>query len=147
MTKPTLIFTPGAWHTPEVFGTVISKLEAVGYKCIALSLLAAGHEPPVKSLQPDIAAIHGAVFKEIQENGNDVMMVPHSWSGTVVSGALDGLSKAERERKGEKGGVVKLAYITAFVPPEGVSLLDAYGSPPDWYDVKLSRLHPLLDLN
>jgi hypothetical protein len=147
MTKPTLIFTPGAWHSPEVFETVISKLEAVGYKCIALSLIATGHEPAVTSLQPDIAAIHGAVFKEIHENGNDIMMVPHSWSGTVVGGALDGLSKAERERKGEKGGVVKLAYISAFVPPEGVGLIDAYGPPPDWHDVKVGGSHPLFDSN
>jgi hypothetical protein len=97
MAKPTLIFTPGAWHTPEVFNTVIAKLEAEGYKCITLSLMAVGHEPPVKTLEPDIAAIHEAVFKEIHENESDIMMVSHSWSGIVVSGALEGLSKAERE--------------------------------------------------
>jgi len=137
MTKPTFIFTPGAWHSPDVFSTVTSKLESHGYKCIGHPLIAVGHEPAVQSLKPDMAAIHGAVFAEVHEKGNDVIMVPHSWSGIVASAALDGLGKEEREKDGEKGGVVRLAYICAFVPMEGVSLIQAFGGEaPPWYDVK-----------
>ncbi|KAK2746616.1 hypothetical protein FQN55_005604 [Onygenales sp. PD_40] len=134
MAKPTLIFTPGAWHSPECFGAVISKLEPLGYKCIGVSLKAVGHEPPVQTLQPDIDGLNAAVLDELQQ-GNDVMVVPHSWSGTVVTGALEGLGKADRERAGEKNGVVKLAYIAAFMPFEGVSLSQAMGGkPPEWWD-------------
>jgi pimeloyl-ACP methyl ester carboxylesterase len=92
-----------------------------------------------------MAALHGAVFEEVHERGNDVIMVPHSWSGIVASGAVDGLGKEEREKNGEKGGVVKLAYISAFVPMEGVSLTQAFGGEPSWYDVKVySYLVPIL---
>jgi len=137
MAKPTLIFTAGAWHTPEVFTSVIIKLRSHGYKCVAIPLQAVGHEPAVQSLLPDIATIHGAVFSEIHEEGNDVVMVAHSWSGTVVGGSLEGLGKVEREKAGEKGGVMRLAYVSAFVPSERVSLIEAFGgTPPDWYDVK-----------
>lgn len=39
-----------------------------------------------------------------------------------------------------------LAYISAFVPLEGVSLIDAFGGEaPDWYDVKVGGLRPLFD--
>ena len=55
-----------------------------------------------------------------------------------MSAALDGLSKVERGKEGKKGGVVKLAYISAFVPFEGVSLLAAFGGAvPEWWDVKV----------
>jgi pimeloyl-ACP methyl ester carboxylesterase len=138
MAKPILFFTPGAWHTPEVFTTVITKLQSHGYKCIAHPLIAVGHSPAVQSLKPDLAAIHGAVFDEIHEHGNEVIMVAHSWSGIVASGALEGLSKAERELEGERGGVTRLVFVSAFVPLEGVSLIQAFGGEkPDWYDVKV----------
>lgn len=138
-TKPVIIFTPGAWHTPEFFSEVFSKLEPLGYKCIGQSLLAVGHEPAVKDLQPDIDAIHKLVSDET-DAGNDVVMVAHSWSGIIVSGALDGLGKAERQKEGKKGGVIRIAYISAFVPAEGVSLITAFGgTPPEWYDVKVCR--------
>ncbi|KAI9743528.1 MAG: hypothetical protein M1818_002842 [Claussenomyces sp. TS43310] len=136
MSKPVLIFTPGAWHSPEVFGIVISKLTALGYRCIALPLLAVGQKPAVRDLQPDIAAVREAVLRE-SDAGNDVMMVAHSWSGIVVADALEGLSKAEREKNGGKGGVVKLAFMCAFVPSEHVSLIDAFGGQiPEFYDIK-----------
>jgi hypothetical protein len=141
MKKPTLIFTAGAWHSPEVFSVVMAKLEALGYRCIGIPLKAVGHEPAVQTLLPDMATIHGAVFEEIHDRGNDVMMVSHSWSGIVVSGALDGLGKEERERGGEKGGLVKLAFVAAFIPLEGVSLIQAFGGQiPDWYEVKVRRV-------
>lgn len=139
MAKPTLFFTAGAWHTPEVFSTVISKLEVLGYKCIGFPLIAVGHEPAVQTINPDLAAIHGAVFQEVHENRNDVVMVAHGWSGIVGSGAVEGLGKEEREREGEKGGVVRMAYISAFIPLEGVSFMEAFGGqPPPWYEIRVS---------
>jgi hypothetical protein len=38
-----------------------------------------------------------------------------------------GLGKAEREKEGKKGGVVKIAYMSAFIPEENVSLMAAFG--------------------
>ena len=137
-TKPVLIFTPGAWHTVEFFSEAFSKLEPLGYRCVGHSLLAVGHEPAVKDLQPDIDATHKLVSDEA-DAGNDVVMVPHSWSGIVVSASLDGLGKVERQKEGKKGGVIRIAYMSAFIPPEGVSLIDALGGViPEWYNVKVS---------
>jgi pimeloyl-ACP methyl ester carboxylesterase len=140
-TKPVLIFIPGAWHTPEFFSEVFSKLEPLGYKCIGYSLFAVGHEPAVKDLQPDIDAVHKLVSDE-SDAGNDVVIVAHSWGGIMVSGALDGLSKIERQKEGKKGGVVRIAYMTSFVLTEGVSLIAAFGGQPEWYDVKVCHGFP-----
>ena len=132
MSKPTIVFIPGAWHTPEPFKVIIAKLSILGYKCIPLSLQAAGHEPAVLDLQPDIDIVHRTVQDEVDQ-GHLVVVVAHSWGGIIAGGALDGLSKTEREKSGRKGGVVKLAYMCAFIPPEGVSLATALGgADPEW---------------
>jgi len=141
MPRPTLIFVPGAWHTPEVFTAVISRLEPLGYKCIGHSNPAVAHKPAVKDLQPDITALREAVLKEI-DSGNDVVVVSHSWSGIVAGSALDGLGKSHREERGEKGGVVRIVFMCAFVAMEGVSLFDSIGrTPSDLWDVKEPWLH------
>jgi hypothetical protein len=136
MSKPTLIFVPGAWHTPEVFKTIINKLSAHGYRCIPVPLSAAGYEPAVSDLQPDINTVHRIVHSEVDQ-GHDVVVVAHSWGGIVAGGALDGLGKTERENDGLRGGVVKLAYICAFIPPEGVSLAMALGEKDPEWDIKV----------
>jgi surfactin synthase thioesterase subunit len=137
MSKPSLIFLPGAWHSPEVFDTLISKLSAHGYTFKALPLQAVIQNPAVKDLQPDINALRSAVLKEA-DAGNDVMVIGHSWGSIIVCGGLEGLSKEGRMKQGMEGGVVKLAFLTGFVPPENVSLIQAFGgSPPEWYDVKV----------
>ena len=97
-----------------------------------------GRDPPVQSLDDDIAAVREAILKEF-EVGKHVMVVSHSWSGLPVSSALVGMGKKERETNGEKGGVVKIAYIAAFVVPKGISLLDALNHEiPEWWIIKVS---------
>jgi hypothetical protein len=143
MSKPVLVFIPGAWHSPEGFETIISKLTPLGYKCIALPLQAVVKQPAVKDLQPDINALREVVMKE-SDAGNDIVVVGHSWGGIVVTGALDGLGKVQREQEGKSGGVFKIAYLCAFTPLENVSLIDTQGGQiPDFYDVKVEPNSPL----
>lgn len=44
---------------------------------------------------------------------------------------LDGLSRVEREKEGDKSAVTKLAFVAAFLVEEGVSLDMAVGGRPD----------------
>ena len=75
--------------------------------------------------------------------GNDIVVVGHSWGGIVVTGALDGLGKVQREQEGKSGGVFKIAYLCAFAPLENVSLIDAQGGQIlDFYDVKVEPNSP-----
>lgn len=85
------------------------------------------------SLDEDIEAVRTTVLKEL-DAGNDVIINAHSWAGLPVNSALDGLSKAERERDGKKGAVLKLTFVSSFVLPEETSLLDTIGGvePDSW---------------
>ena len=132
MPKPTIVFCHGAWHNPSFFGKVISILEPIGYKCVTFSFPGTGNVPAVQSLDDDIAAVRAAVLKEI-DTGSDVIVSAHSWGGVPACSALDGLSKAERQRDGKVGGVVRLAFVTSFILPEDTSVSDVLGGPlPIW---------------
>ena len=56
-----------------------------------------------------------------------MILVAHSYGGIPAGGAAYGLSKYAREKDGRKGGIVGLVYMSAFVVPEGLSLLDYFG--------------------
>ncbi|KAH7117950.1 Alpha/beta hydrolase fold-1 [Dendryphion nanum] len=136
MTKPQIVLIPGAWHTSEAFGTIITKLEGHGYTIHTRQMPAVGNTTPPKDLTEDIEAIRELVTKAIG-NGEDVLAVPHSWAGIPASSALVGYGKKQREEKGDKGGVTRLAFLCAFVVPEGVSLFNACQDQiPPWYHVE-----------
>ncbi|KAJ5681902.1 alpha/beta-hydrolase [Penicillium maclennaniae] len=105
MSKPTFIFAPGAWYPPTAFNPLIEKLD--DYTCHTVAFPSIQQSTTVQDLQPDIDSVR-----------------------TIVNG----LSKTEREKKGKKGGVVKLVFIAAFIPQIGESLISAFGgTPPPWY--------------
>jgi hypothetical protein len=139
MSKPQIVLIPGAWHTPEAFSLIISKLESHGYvvHCSQLPSVDPNPSDPLTDLTKDITVVRDLVTKAIGD-GNDVVVAPHSWSGIVAGSALTGMGKKEREAKGEKGGVVRTAYMCAFMAPEGVSLMDSLqGQIPEWWYVEV----------
>ena len=138
MSKPTFILAPGAWYPPTAFNPLIEKLG--DYTCHTVAFPSIQQATTVQDLQPDIKSVRTLVESEAAA-GHDVIMVVHSWAGLPVCGALDGLSKAEREKDGKQGGVIKLVFLAAFLPQVGESLISAFGgAPPPWYvrDVSVS---------
>jgi len=146
MPYPVMIFTPGAWHSPNFYDQIIAILEPLGYKCVTVSMPSVGRVPPVSSMDEDIAAVRNAVLVEL-DAGRDVIVNAHSWSGIPVNCALDGLSKEERQKDG-KYGVVKLTFVTSFLLPEGLSLEEAVGGPEDWWELhddgNFTPINPIL---
>jgi hypothetical protein len=49
------------------------------------------------------------------------------WSGIPATQSLDGISKAARTAAGKKGGVIRLAYLTALAPNLGNTVNPAGG--------------------
>ncbi|KAJ5659417.1 hypothetical protein N7507_005868 [Penicillium longicatenatum] len=131
MSKPSIIFAPGAWYPPTAFDPLISKLTE--YTCYTCAFPSVQQAASTKDLKPDIEAVRSLVQREV-DAGRDVLVVSHSWSGVPVNSALDGLSKIEREQENKKGGVVRLAFISAFLAEIGESLISAFGGQaPDWH--------------
>ncbi|KGO45705.1 hypothetical protein PEX1_105510 [Penicillium expansum] len=131
MSKPTLIFAAGAWYPPTIFDPIIKQL--ADYTCHSIAFPSIQQASSVVDLQPDIEAVRSITQQEA-DAGHDIVIIAHSWAGLPVSSALDGLSKSEREAADQKGGVVKLIFIAAFLPSIGEGLIGAFGGmAPPWY--------------
>jgi hypothetical protein len=57
----------------------------------------------------------------------------------VGSGAVKGVEYAQRVKDGEKGGVIMLVFMSAFVAPKGSSVRDMLGGQwLPWFVIKVS---------
>lgn len=131
--KPTLIFVPGGWHTPECFSPVTEILSKAGYKISSVAHPSIGTElrgeAPLQSWDEDVAAIRETVLQHLRD-GEEVVLVVHSYGGTVGSEAVKGLNKKDWESSGNIGGVVRLVYLAAFALPLGSYLWESTGGKP-----------------
>ncbi|KAI1373241.1 alpha/beta-hydrolase [Hypoxylon crocopeplum] len=133
--KPVLVFSPGAWHTPEYFEPTTTLLCQEGYTCDLVWLPSVGAElrsPDDMSIPqdfaPDVAAIRNTVLKHL-DAGLDVVLVVHSYSGVVGSEAVAGLDTASRSAAGKPTSVTRLVYVAALVIEAGTQRLWTNGGP------------------
>ncbi|KAL4778033.1 Alpha/beta hydrolase fold-1 [Aspergillus varians] len=124
-TQPTIVFVPGAWHTPSTYDLLLPPLHAAGYPTASVHLATVGATGPV-TFADDVSAIRNVV-SELVELGREVVLVTHSYSGHPGTEAVAGLGRAKRKKTGLAGGVILLVYIAAIVPIEGQSSVDAFG--------------------
>ena len=118
MGKPTFVLVPGAWHTPAIYDGVIEALVEHGYAAVKVDLPSVEATPPTYDFAEDVGAIIAAVTILVDE-GKDVVVVAHSYSGQPVGEIPRELSKKARGDKGLLGGVTRLVFIMAFLVPEG----------------------------
>lgn len=140
MTKPTIVCVPGAWHTPEIYDTVLHIVEQHGYPTLRLPLPSVNPSqtsPPLSlpSFDEDVKAIRDCLTKLIVDEEKDAILVTHSYTGMPGSEAPVGLGKKERAEKGLKGGVVRLVFIMAFAMPEGFQPTAGGAQYPDWMKI------------
>ncbi|KAL4813974.1 Alpha/beta hydrolase fold-1 [Aspergillus spinulosporus] len=136
-TKPTIVFSIGAWLTPPAFDVLRAKLSERGIPSEAPPHPSMGAEPPNKTLADDIASLSSVLKKPVELEGKDVVVIGHSYGGVVASNAVEVLAKADREAVGQNGGVVRIAYMAAFALDKDQSLLDMLGGQYlPWMDVE-----------
>ncbi|KPM44217.1 hypothetical protein AK830_g2355 [Neonectria ditissima] len=130
--KLTLIFVPGAWHTPDTWGKLTSALEAHQLKCASITLPTTLSDPTV-NFSTDVKAVRDSILAETTQ-GRNVVVVVHSYGGAVGSSAINGLT--QRQQDGTSGHVIGLFMIaTGFVAPN-MTFLDAFdGNPPPIWDL------------
>jgi hypothetical protein len=140
MSKPTIVMVPGAWHQPAIYSGVVSSLSKLGYPTVSLPLPSAGAVPPNQDFSEDVAAIRNCLTKLVEE-GKEVVLVVHSYTGLPGGEAPKGLGKKEREVQGLKGGVIRFVVINGFATPPGFqpAVKGDYSQFPDWMkmDVKV----------
>jgi pimeloyl-ACP methyl ester carboxylesterase len=104
----TVVLVHGAFADGSSWNKVIPLLQAKGLKVVAV-------QNPLTSLEDDVAATKRAIDAQT----GPVVLVGHSWGGTVITEA------------GNNDKVKALVYVAAFAPSAGEATGDAgKGSPP-----------------
>lgn len=130
--KPTVILVPGAWHHEHTYHKLIPDLERRGYATRAIRNPSLG-KPAADGLVDADANHLRSVIDPYLAAGTDVIVVAHSYAGSVLSPAL--ADYAWKKDEGGNGRVLGLVYISAFILGEGKSLAhimfppDGNGSP------------------
>ncbi|MGW6199145.1 alpha/beta fold hydrolase [Kribbella sp. NPDC055110] len=75
-TKPSIVFAHGLWADGSCFSKVIGPLQAEGYECLA-------SQHGLDSLAGDVAAVRRTVARA----ANPVVLVGHSYGGTLITHA------------------------------------------------------------
>ena len=127
-TKSTILILHGAWHHPDHFAQQISLLKSQFYEVLCPIQPSYNAQPATTTLQDDAAFIKTVLSKLVDDEGKEVIVVMHSYGGMVGTEAVtEEFSKTYREKKGLKGGVVKLLYMCAFLLHKGESLATPLG--------------------
>ncbi|MCJ1296402.1 hypothetical protein MMC34_007968 [Xylographa carneopallida] len=136
---PTILFVPGAWHSPGHYSAFLSGLNSVGYPTICERNPSCNSaSPEANSTASDASAIRTLILAQL-DAGHDLIVAMHSYGGCPGAAAAHGLSKHERQAAGQPGGVIGLVFICAFVAREGESLI---GNLPGAKPVDWMILHP-----
>lgn len=117
MSKPVFVLLHGAWHTPKCWDRLVAELDCAGFKSVVPALPSSNTDPVPSNWDADVETICNTV-SHLVNDGQNVVVVMHSFSGMTGGTSLEGLDKDTRTLKGLKGGVIRLIYIAAFLVPE-----------------------------
>lgn len=138
MSKPTIVFVPGAWQKPSSYAGIVEKLQQAGYPAVHVPLPSTGGVAPV-GRNEDVEAVRKVLGPLVEEEGREVVVIGHSSGGISMSHAVEGYDAASRAAGGKKGGVANCIFLAAFVLPKGQSLLGMLGGQPlPWMVVEVS---------
>ncbi|KAI0883619.1 alpha/beta-hydrolase [Annulohypoxylon maeteangense] len=141
MTAPSILLIPGSFGIPEFYDNITEAVKAKGYEIKGLRLPSVGLKDEPRGIPPTLYDDAAFIAKEVTvlaDEGKDVMLIGHSYGGIAITQSTKGLTKGERQRQGKKGGIIRLSYITALVPPLGVSSMNILSTIPDENRVKLA---------
>ena len=119
--KPTIVFIPGAFHTPAHFRPMSTLLQEASFPTITISRQTVGIQAATSSKRDDARIIRSVLEKLIEEEGKDVILAPHSAGGIVGCQTASGLERSRR-LKNQNGRIVHVLYSS----PSVSSRPDAY---------------------
>ncbi|KAF7321766.1 AB hydrolase-1 domain-containing protein [Mycena kentingensis (nom. inval.)] len=134
----TFLLVPGVLHTPAHFQPLIDALNARGCPAQSVALPTVGAFAESAALNADAVAVKSALQQLVVAEKKNVVLVCHSYGGIPGCQAVAGFEKAARVKEELEGGVVRIIFLSAILPKEGESLLDAFAgagvSPGDWLE-------------
>ncbi|KAL6810286.1 hypothetical protein V8C43DRAFT_328175 [Trichoderma afarasin] len=129
---PTIVGVTGMWHPGSCFDDLAAVFEKRGYPFVSQDAPGILSEDPINStVDMDAESLRQNILLPLLAEGKDIILLMHSYGGVYGSAAVHGLSRKEREKAGQEGGIVGLVYVTAVTPAVGKSLLDMMGLTPE----------------
>ncbi|CAI6083639.1 unnamed protein product [Clonostachys chloroleuca] len=128
-----LLLLPGSFMPETVYSDVLDAVAKRGIDVRFLPLKSASlgsddrREPP--NMFDDAAAISQEV-EILADQGKDVIVVASSYSGVPLTQSCRGLSKAEREKSGKSGGLVKIGFMPSVIPEMGQAACEVLADVP-----------------
>ena len=124
--KPTIVIVPGSFTAYGVYDNFLKMIRDKGFSAFAIQLPSTQkrHPLPPATLQDDASHVRGVIERLVaEEEGREVMVVGHSYGGSVITEALSGLGLGEGEggdhKEKRKAGVKRLVFLSATVPKIG----------------------------
>lgn len=115
--KITVLLVHGAWHGAWCWKYLLPCLEDLDYLTATVDLPCVSSTPGTTQFD-DVACIR-AKLQDLFTSGQQVLVVGHSYAGTVAGSAISGLSEAERSARGQAGGVIGYIGLCAYLLPGG----------------------------
>ncbi|KAJ3572533.1 hypothetical protein NPX13_g5016 [Xylaria arbuscula] len=139
--KPIVFFLPGGYHTSWIYDSVRNILSDRGFATDASDLISVGATDANVGMYSDATHLRSQLMK-ILNQGNEIILVAHSYGGIVASNAVDGLSVEQRAAQGKKGGIILILYLAGLVVPAGRTFLSLCPPTPSWDVIENGFLVP-----
>lgn len=124
---PALLIVHGGGHSdPAYLQPFLKSLEKLNISAEIGSQPSDGGFPPIGRSMYDDAVYWRNKITSLLDAGKDIVMIMHSISGIVGTEAAQGLGKAERQKAGLPGGVVRLIYLASYLADVGESTFTFY---------------------
>lgn len=128
MSQPLIVIVPGGFIKPAAYDDVSKELSHLGHTVLVPSLTVYGDlsnetadSPAWKALAEkgcldDVKMLQSHLLPAF-EQGQEVVLVGHSYGTVPACLSIEGQSVAERHARGEKGGVKAFVNLAGFAYP------------------------------
>lgn len=128
---PTILLVPGAFTTPACYDSLAPYLRKSGYPVLRASLITTNPSesdlPTCSAEKEGLHLLNTYLLPLIEEQEKEVIVFAHSFGATCCSGGKHGLTRKERGRKGLKGGVLGVVYISNAFCKDGEDQVSSLG--------------------
>ena len=127
-TKPIVVMIPGGFFSPRPYKQVRDLLENHGHQVIVPDLTVCGDlssktpdssewkDMAQKGAEDDAKKVHNLLLP-LLDQGQNAVLLGHSYGSLVALLTVQGQTVAERAAKGLKGGIVKYVTVAGFAYP------------------------------
>jgi hypothetical protein len=117
-TRPVFLILPGGSQNPTHYGYLAHLLQSAGYPTSSALFPSVGNSAKIGA-EDDMAFFRDRLILPYLDEGRDVILLMHSYSGVPGSSAARGLGKKERAAQGKKGGIIGQIFYAAMLQKGG----------------------------